>query len=56
MPNERCMVHKVSRRFKRCSRADIASYVVIRGRMIPLCKRHHDMVCGEKSSREWSSR
>ena len=56
MPSERCMVHQVSRRFKRCSNTDIASYAVIRGRMIPLCREHHVKVCGEKSSREWSSR
>jgi len=52
---EHCMIHLVSRRYKQCSRTDIASYAVIRGRMIPLCREHHVKVCGEKSSREWSS-
>jgi len=52
---KKCMVHLVSRKYKRCDRTDIASYVQLGNRRIPLCMKHHIQICGERSRREWSS-
>jgi len=53
--SERCMVHLIHRGYKRCDRTDIASYVQLGNRRIPLCMKHHIQICGERSKREWSS-
>jgi len=53
--SEKCMVHLIDKRYGRCDNTDIASYVLFRNQVVPLCMKHHVKVCGEKSKREWSS-
>jgi len=54
--SEKCMVHLLSKHYKPCNRTDIASYIQVGAKRIPLCTKHHNQICGEKSTWTWSSK
>jgi hypothetical protein len=53
MNAEKCMIHVVSRRYKKCNNANIALYIMWKGERVPLCMKHWVQIA--KSRREWSS-